>query len=309
MLNHHDQIAVPFETKIIENFHDKGELYGSLDEEMNQRRLVTDILNLPTMRDVYPPINVSQVMAAISGSRLADVFDAVLKAWARQQGKNRWGEKTVSNSLYFDTIIQWFPNARFIHPIRDGRDVAASLQKAPFGPKTPFTAARRWRQFVEMGLQIGDRLPADQYLSVHYEDLLDQPQRELMRICDFLGEEYQESMLRFSENTAPYPTDPTNNSNLKKGLLVSNKQKWRQSMGSREIAIVEAVAGPCLSKCGYERTVDDRRIGTMEAFYRRYMEPIPYKSISMMRNRRGHAEGVARLKLGLRGWWARLVQS
>ena len=47
MLNHHDQIAVPFETKIIENFHDKGSLYEPLDEERNQRRLVTDILNLP----------------------------------------------------------------------------------------------------------------------------------------------------------------------------------------------------------------------------------------------------------------------
>ena len=309
MLNHHDDIAVPFETDIIKNFHGILSAYEPLSNTCNQRRLVEDILDLPTMQDVTPAINIDNVMAEIHGTHFQDVFEGILNSWTHLQGKHLWGEKSVTNVLFSDTLLDLFPRAKYIHIIRDGRDVSMSLQRAPFGPKTTFTAALRWRQLVELSFSIRDRVPDDQYLALRYEDLLDQPKQQLQRVCDFLGEPYRKSMLRFSENNTPCPSDPVNDANLQKALMPNNKYKWKRLLLKPEVELIESAVGPTLKKCGYSLSTKQRPLSDPEIFYRKFVEPLPAKTIAMLRNKQGHEKALAKLKLLLKWQWARLTHS
>ena len=309
MLNEHPGLGVPFETTIVEVFHDMAAAYGPLDDRDNRRRLVTDILAYPTMRDCRPRVTVAQAMAAIAADGIAGVMDGILEAWAEQQGKRRWGEKTPSNAFHFDTLTDWFPEAKFVHIIRDGRDVASSFVAAPFGPKTLFTAAERWQRHVCVCQEIGRSLPSDRYLELRYEDLLDRPEEELRRVCAFLAEPFDAAMLHYFERPTHYPTDEANARNLGRRVIEANKQKWRRTMTSREIEVVEAAVAPTLRLLGYGTVTDQRPIGRLEKFYRTHLEPLPYRALSMLRNRRGQAEGLARLGLRAKLWRSMILSS
>jgi hypothetical protein len=309
MLNEHPRMGVPFETTIVAVFHDMAGAYGPLDDSDNRRRLVTDILAYPTMRDVRPRVTVEQAMAAIEFADLAGVMDGILTAWVEQQGKRRWGEKTPSNAFHVDTVLEWFPEAKFVHVIRDGRDVARSFVAAPFGPKTLFTAAQRWERHVRVCQAIGRSLPNDRYLELRYEDLLNRPEEELRRICAFLAEPFDAAMLHYFERPAYYPTDRANARNLGRRVIAANKQKWRRTLTPSEIEVVEAAVAPTLRRLGYGTVTGQRRIGRLESFFRTYLEPLPYRALSMLRNRRGQAEGLARLRLRARRWCSMIWSS
>ena len=309
MLNEHPRLGVPFETTIVEVFHDMAGTYGPLDDSDNRRRLVADILAYPTVRDVRPRVTVEQAMAAIKADDIAGVMDGILTAWVEQQGKRRWGEKTPSNAFHFDTVAAWFPRAKFVHVIRDGRDVAKSLVAAPFGPKTLFTAAERWQRHVRVCQKIGRSLPSDQYMELRYEDLLDRPEQELRRVCVFLGEPFDAGMLRYFEQPTYYPTDDANARNLGRRLIVANKQKWRRTMTPSEVEMVEASVAPTLRLLGYGTVTGQRRMGRLERFFRAHLEPLPYRALSMLRNRRGQAEGLARLGLRAKRWRSMILSS
>jgi len=118
------------------------------------------------------------------------------------RGKDIWVEKTPHH-LYQIAIIQRFvPGARFIHMLRDGRDVTASIYDAGrqdpgyWGEWSPESLARWWNAAVKTSLAYRDDA---RHLLVSYEGLLDQPCAELERLCDFLQVDFQADMLRHWE--------------------------------------------------------------------------------------------------------------
>jgi hypothetical protein len=300
MLNQHRRIAVPGETKAFVLLDRLLPLYGDLADPGNLARLIDDLLSLPSIRELQPPPDRAALLGALERSDFGGVFDALLKSWACARGKARWGEKTPGNAMHWQSIHGYFPDASVIHVLRDGRDVARSLQAAPFGPKTTYMAAARWADYVARVRAIGRDLPVDRYLEVRYEDLLARPEQTLVWICGFLGEAFDEQMLRFHENSDVYDTDDVNRRNLARPLLVGNSAKWRTSMSRTEIRVFEAVAGDWLALTGYPASLDHARMPAFERLYRRYGEHPPRKLWAMIKNRRGHREAQARLRIMLR---------
>ena len=87
-------------------------------------------------------------------------------------GKTRWGDKTPGYLIEIDRLRQVFPNAKFIHLIRDARDVSLSLwRKGWFGPHLR-NAARHWSESVRTGIEQGRLLPPGSYHEIRYEDLV-----------------------------------------------------------------------------------------------------------------------------------------
>ncbi len=181
MLDSHPAIAVPDETKIFDTFLPLLPAYGDLREAPRLRRLVQDILGWRWIRRLPAPPHADAVLARVVRPDLGAVFAAVLECWATGQGKTRWGEKTPSNLYFWPRIASWFPNATIVHILRDGRDVAISQIKAPFGPKTVPAAARRWIYFVAGVRALREQVAPDSYVEIRYEDLLAHP-RETMAI-------------------------------------------------------------------------------------------------------------------------------
>jgi len=102
--------------------------------------------------------------------------------------KPRWINKTPDYVQQLPTLHKLFPDLRFIHCIRDGRDIACSVITRPWGPKTVPEAAAWWRGKIESGVQFGKAHP-EQYLEVRYEDVVRDPAAQLRQILAWLGEE------------------------------------------------------------------------------------------------------------------------
>ncbi len=114
----------------------------------------------------------------------------------RRNGGRRWLEKTPGNVFAFHRTLEAFPDARFVHLVRDGRDVVDSLVRRSH---TPFRAATRWLCAVAAAQELSS-LPG--FYELRYESLVQAPESELRRLCAFLGEPFDESALRDEEEAA-----------------------------------------------------------------------------------------------------------
>jgi hypothetical protein len=111
------------------------------------------------------------------------------------QGKRRWGNKTPKALLHLAELAILYPDAQFIHVIRDGRDSASS--QARVSNRSVIQGALLWRTGMRTGRRAGTRLGPDRYLEVRLEELLSSPEEQLRRMCAFLGEDFDQSLLHF----------------------------------------------------------------------------------------------------------------
>jgi hypothetical protein len=290
MLDMHPRLAVPFETHIFRHFGPLLPYYGDLSQAPSRQSLIDDILASPTIRYFEPPLERERVLAAAAAPTFGVVVDAVMASWAAQQGKARWGEKTPMHAFDWTLIGKSFPNARVIHLIRDGRDVAMSVKQARHGPKTIYAAAQQWSRYLAQMRVIRASIAEDSFLEVSYEDLVREPRRVLRTICRFLEEDFCDEMLRFHERTTRHPTDPVNEANLHRPVLAQNGGKWRGQMSAGDIRIVEAVAGWDLRALGYPLVGEPCPLSRTEHLFRRFVEHPPRRSIARLRDRQGQAE-------------------
>ena len=184
------------------------------------------------------------------------------RVWAAREGKPRWGEKTPVHLDHVEVLARMFPGATFCVMVRDPRDVSASLVQAPFAASTdPVGFAVAWRRSVERlhaltgGRDdhelVDDGLDAT-VVQVRYEDLVDEPDRQLQRICDLAGITYDARMLAFHETAAGYAPDQSWMSGVHRPVNRSSMQRWKRDLTGAQVRAVEAVAGPHMERLGYE---------------------------------------------------------
>ena len=175
------------------------------------------------------------------------------QAYADHRGKLRYGDKTPAYVLHLDLLSEVFPEARFVHIIRDGRDVCLSLQEMEWGPNDVYGAARFWRHRVERGSASGLALGPSRYLEVRYEDLVDGPEECLGRVCAFLDLGFREEMLSYSVHSETF-LDEIRAPHRHQGVrapIDGRTRDWSTEMSPKDIALFERVAGRLLSKLGY----------------------------------------------------------
>lgn len=106
---------------------------------------------------------------------------------ARLDGKPRWANKTPSYVHLLPVLGPLFPRMRFIHCVRDGRAVAASVVTRAWGPDNIAEAARWWERKARLGVAWGRENP-DRYFELRYEHMLAEPEAALSALLRFLGE-------------------------------------------------------------------------------------------------------------------------
>ncbi|MGH8223763.1 MAG: sulfotransferase family protein [Woeseiaceae bacterium] len=138
---------------------------------------------------------------------------------------------------YAQALAIW-PGARCIHIVRDGRDVCASWIR--FGwLGNAYEGGLRWREAIEEWTAVKSRIAPARRTELRFEDLLRSPERELSRLCAFLGVPYSDAMLRYHEDTTYGPVDP------------GQAGKWRIQLTNRDVRLFEAAAGESLVAHGY----------------------------------------------------------
>jgi LPS sulfotransferase NodH len=201
-------------------------------------------------------ISRERVIELVDEGRPTDVAGAVrllFSEWARRAGKPGYADKTPDYVRRIGVLGAQFPEARFVHLIRDGRDVALSLaQSFDRAPQTPAQAALYWSERVRAGRAQGAALPSGRYLELRYEELVADPEATVRTLTEFLEIPYEAAMLEranVDRVLAGYP-DPSVHPHL--AGPITHRRDWRREMGAAERRRFELLAGPLLEELGYE---------------------------------------------------------
>src|SRR5262249_44051088 len=152
---------------------------------------------------------------------------AFYQIYAARFGKSRWGDKTPLYSRQMPEISGLLPEARFVHLIRDGRDVALSLKKVWFAPGQDMrTLAEYWSNLIQQTRAFGQQCP--HYLEIRYEQLVRHPADELQRICDFLEIEYDSRMQQYHELAANRLAEMKGRYTPDGSVFISQEQRHHQ---------------------------------------------------------------------------------
>lgn len=184
---------------------------------------------------------------------LASLFRIIFETYAEAHGKPRWGDKTPGYVEHLPLLAQMFPDARFIHIIRDGRAVATSVASKPWGPPTAVSAAWWWRGCVRQGRRDGALL-GPRYLEVRYEALVADPIGVLSTVCRHLGTDYDPAMLdywRTASERLPAGTTEPGRPHERTLLPPTTSPNRFMTLPERERRAVEHACRPLLSELGY----------------------------------------------------------
>lgn len=247
----HPDLAIPGESRFIVDLAKNRERY-EVDGQFDSDALVNDLGSHKRFLNWGLAIeDLEAALAVAPKSTYAEAVRAIYGAYAAKEGKTRYGDKTQSYIHDLPVLAELFPEARFVHAVRDGRNVALAHAK---GEKIEQVAVS-WSKRVTSGRRAGKKLGPDRYIESRYEDLIDDTDASVRRLCDFLELPFNPAMLRYYERadslvaTTAVPErhldiykPPT------KGL-----QDWNRDLDSGQVARFEAIAGEALDLLGYER--------------------------------------------------------
>jgi hypothetical protein len=257
MLDSHPELAVPPESYFVAPALQQQARYATgAGRPIDLDRLLADIAADRSFPDwVLGPDALTEVRSEPRAT-VADALLALYRAYAHQQGKPRAGDKTPSHLLHIDLLAASFPQARFVHIVRDGRDVVPSIQGMSFGPDRFAEGIFFWERRVERGLAGGEMLGPERYRQIRYESLVADPEGVLREICPFLGLEYSEDMVRYHER-ADDLLDGMRATRHVQGVRkppTTGVRDWRTALAPHDVALFEALAGDLLDRLGYERS-------------------------------------------------------
>lgn len=256
MLEEHPALALTTDSMFIPRFWHHRARYQS-EGRVDARRLVADLLLSPRVREWRLP---EEVVAArideLEDPTFSDALAVVFRAYADTKGKPTWGDKTPGYVLRIELIASLFPEARFVHVIRDGRDSVISCLSNGVVADTVARGADLWVQRVGRGRRAGRAVGSRRYLEVRYEDLVSDPTTSLTTVCGFLGISFDDRMLRYSEHALSDLPERTRyrHQNLSKPPT-PGLRNWRTDMAPSDVAVFQAVGGRLLDELGYERGV------------------------------------------------------
>lgn len=268
MLDSHPELAIPPETGFLR-----------LGPELIRNGVSAEeffrvIVNFPESFPAWDDFGIGQdefrtALASLEPFTVADGFRTFYRLYAERSGKNRWGDKTPLHSKGMDEIREVLPEARFIHIIRDGRDVALSLREMWFSPgKEMEVQAAHWRDWVNAARESGRGSP--DYLEVSYESLVRQPQGVLEGVCSFIGLDFAPAMLDYHNRTSTRLKEHKTRYRADGSILVTHERRleqmrlttrppdssrisgWKTAMSPEDRKRFEAIAGDLLRELGYE---------------------------------------------------------
>jgi hypothetical protein len=265
MLDAHPEMAIPPETHFIPDLARK--LLFSTD----QRRCFVDFVStFSTWADFGMDRDaLRREIEEVAPFDLGEALRRFYALYALQRGKVRWGDKTPAYAECMTLIQRVLPEARFIHLVRDGRDVTLSIKNLWFGPDSVRESAEWWVRGIENTRAQARDL--HHYLEIRYEDLVLQPEETLRSICEFIELPWDPSVLTYYESADERLNEltrfihvPTRERVVRPEEVRQIHQltqekpqpsrigRWRTEMEETDRDAFEEIAGALLRDLGYE---------------------------------------------------------
>jgi hypothetical protein len=168
-------------------------------------------------------------------------YSELVNGFLRQKQAASGGKPHVGATIHrhFDRLRYLWPDARYVHLVRDPRDVARSVVQKGWAGNV-YHASEFWLDAERCWDALQPGLAGGQAIEVRYENLIEEPEAVLTSICRFLGVEYSREMLGYPADAPQYPPpDPA---------LVG---LWKRALGPSDVSLVEFRTGRLLGARGY----------------------------------------------------------
>jgi Sulfotransferase family len=188
---------------------------------------------------------------------VASMLEALTGTVADRAGKRRWAEKTPNHILHLDSIRSTWPNAPVVRIVRDPRDSAASMRRLPWASDSVVANAHMWSEWHEASRSFFEIDPLS--FTLRFEDLVLEPEERLTRLCDFLGERFEPSMLDTRIAGAAISSVAENwKQEVSRPIDRNRGARWKRDLLPDTARCVSLVCFEALGEFGYE-TLDDPR--------------------------------------------------
>ena len=230
--------------------------YGSLKKRKNYSKFINDWTNSKQFFRSGLDLVEFRREADAYRENYTDFLQFFMNNIAKKQGKKRWAEKTPGHISHMERLHKGFPTAKFIHVIRDGRDVALSRRKVGWTGtrssdplKKLLSAAKSWEISIQEGRSSGNKL-RDNYLEIHYEDIINRLDDVLKKINDFAQVNIDRKKI---EDCSVGSIGKGNTAFEDKMDGISNKgvNRWKNQLTYEEKNALNLAIGEALQSLGY----------------------------------------------------------
>jgi len=265
MLNSHPKIVVPPESGFVQWWFNKYQYLNqnSFFDKTVLDGFVNDILNSRKIEDWnLSKNNLTQIISNKKPRNFAEACALVYQLYGLNQKKNNFifGDKNNYYINHMELIETIYPSAKFIHLIRDGRDVACSYidmakikTDSIYKPVLPVEIEAIAKQWSGNVINIDAFMSEGNGIKIRYEDLILETEKTLLKITEFLNLEYSSEMLSYYKKENHDEPNSTIDWKLKTMMKVdkTNIYKYKHLLTQEQVNIFNSIAGTILDKNGY----------------------------------------------------------
>lgn len=255
MLNAHPGLAVPLESRFMLEVWEQRAMFGNLAEPEKRvafARWLTSRTGIGLDRITTDRAELAARIET-AGPSLGSLLGACFEYYAEKQGKSRWGDKRPMYAQHMRTVFALFPDAQFVHIVRDPRASIASMRKLGWFNGDIVHATDLWKRAIRQVEASRARLAPDQFIEIGYESLVTDAPTVLKQLTDFAGLDQAglESMLAYHES-ADLPRSERYHPLVASPLTSAAVRSWQETFDPGELAFVEKALEPEMLRHGYE---------------------------------------------------------
>jgi hypothetical protein len=225
--------------------------YGSLRGAGNRRSFIRAVL--ASEWGVELGLDENKLDSTIVKGQYANeaVLESVMGGLCNAQQRSRWIEKTPWHTLYLEEIFNSFPSAKFIHIVRDPRDVCLSIEGYGWNRDAMHNFPRSLIAWKYHDAQVNQRVRALEIpcLRLRYEDLVMNLDQSTLQICEFLGIPVAQRV----NNVGVLSESNSSFGKLGEGVSKAPLFRWKTKLTPAHAAQADAILGDCLERYSYER--------------------------------------------------------
>lgn len=254
------EIAIPPETQVVHTAVRRFLAQRHLGWQQLCQSIISLFESHPNfyMWDINLGLAYSKALSIPKTERcLARIIDEVYGSYSEQKfpGAILWGDQSPIHTFHIRPIAAVFPQAKYLHMVRDGRDAIAShIERSQYVEKevTLEEATYRWKESIKRMQALKAKLDPAYYVEIRYEDLVTSPVDTLNKICAFIAVQYGPEMIDFwkSDTTIEHKYRP-HHRNLAKPLFTSSIGKWQERLSPEAQKYILAETAPLLELLGY----------------------------------------------------------
>lgn len=257
MIRNHSNIELIYDSVNFMRFSYNN--YNPIDDFSNVKKLVKEILNRIKKRwdmefdyrEVIKKLEKEEINYAL-------IYDTIMSdLLLKESSADIWGEKTTLVWTKIPDFFSMFPNGRVIHIIRDPRAVLASWRKMTHAPGNDYLdSILNCRSSMELAKKYKNDFANNKYKLMKFEDLIENPEKEIKDTCKKLDLNFEKNMLNTSKFTDKKGEKWDGNSMYDKkikGISKKTKDKWKDKLSDWEIWLAEYINSDLMDVYNYKK--------------------------------------------------------